>query len=159
MKNRMVAVQVGMCISTACSDPNLLIKTIDFSFTDQGALLSNYGIENISYDLDAEGKPQWTEAMTNVEGQTFRATTLTYILNGLPTYVDVKKYWSETFGEDSLYAVELWSNTPTDKAYDLPSALFFTTEESTTYANEYILTCITGDADIDATWNEYVEKV
>ena len=107
--------------------------------------------------------------MTNVEGQTFRATILTYILNGLPTYVDVKKYWSETYDEDSLYAVEIWSDTPTDKAYDLPTSLFFTSEESSvyatkvtdveTYANEYILTCITGDADIDATWDDYVEKV
>lgn len=163
------AVQAGLCISTACEDPELLVKTMDFSFTDQGALLSNYGIEGISYERNTEGKPRWTEAMTNVEGQTFRATILTYILNGLPTYVDVKKYWSETFDEDSLYAVEIWSDTPTDKAYDLPTALFFTSEESSvyatkvtdveTYANEYILTCITGDADIDATWDDYVEKV
>ena len=163
------AVQAGLCVSTACEDPELLVKTMDFSFTDQGALLSNYGIDGISYEMNAEGKPRWTEAMTNVEGQTFRATILTYILNGLPTYVDVKKYWSETFDEDSLYAVELWSDTPTDKAYALPSALFFTSEESSvyatkitdveTYANEYILTCITGDADIDATWDDYAEKV
>jgi putative aldouronate transport system substrate-binding protein len=162
-------VQDGVCISTACENVDILIKAMDFSFTEEGALLSNYGIENVSYNIGADGKPQWAEAMTTAQDRTFRAAIIPYIFTGLPTCNDVTKYWSETFDEESYNALNMWTDTPTDKAYDLPSALYFTTEESTvyavtvtdveTYANEYILTSITGNGDIDATWDDYVNKV
>ena len=51
----------------------------------------------------------------------------------------------------------------------MPKALFFTTDESTvystkitdveTYANQYILSAITGEKDIESTWDEYVDTV
>lgn len=163
------AAQGGICISTCCENPELVIKTMDFSFTDEGALLSNYGIEGISYEIGPDGAPQWTEAMTTAEDRTFRAALIPYIFTGMPTLVDVTKYWPETFDEDSYAALELWTNAANDGAYSMPSALNFTTEESEiysstiadieTYATEYMLSCITGANDLDSSWDAYVEKV
>ena len=162
-------VQGGVSITTACADPELLVKVFDYSFTEEGALISNYGIEGVSFEFDAEGKPAWTEAMTTVTDRTFRAAIMPYIFSGLPTVVDMTRYWSETFDDDAYHALELWTNANTDKSRDLPTALYYTTDEATvfstkitdveTYANEYLLTCVTGDTDIDATWNDFVERV
>lgn len=162
-------VQGSICISTACEDPELLVKTLDFCFTDAGALLCNYGIEGVSYELDGQGAPKWTEEMTTAEDKTFRAAIVNFIMSDLPSYMDVTRYWSETFDEDSYHALELWGGADTDRAWDMPTALYFTTDESTAYsvtvtdvetrANEYILAAITGSSDIDATWDAYVDEI
>ena len=82
---------------------------------------------------------------------------------------DMTRYWPETFDNDAYHALELWTGADTDKSRDLPAALYFTTDEATvystsitdveTYANEYMLSCVTGENDVDATWDDYVEKV
>ena len=162
-------VQGGVSITTDCEDPDLLIKVFDYSFSEEGALISNYGIEGISFEFDSEGSPKWTEAMTTVTDRTFRAAIMPYIFSGLPTVVDMTRYWSETFDDDAYHALDLWTNANTDKSRDIPTALYFTTDEATvfstkitdveTYASEFLLTCVTGGTDIDAVWGEYVDKV
>lgn len=55
-------------ISANCKNPNAAMKWLDFGFTDEGSMLFNYGVEGVSYTM-VDGKPQWTDAMTNgVEG-------------------------------------------------------------------------------------------
>ena len=159
----------GISITTACQDPDLLIKTLDWCFTEPGINICNYGIEGSSYDMDDSGNAVWSTNVTENPDTTFRMALVTYTMTGLPSIWDEERYWSEIYDEAAYAAADLWMNADNDKAYDLPSALFYTTDESTvyatkisdveTYANQYILTCITGDADIDATWDEYVEKV
>ena len=119
--------------------------------------------------MDDSGNAVWSTNVTENPDTTFRMALVTYTMTGLPSIWDEERYWSEIYDEAAYAAADLWMNADNDKAYDLPSALFYTTDESTvyatkisdveTYANQYILTCITGDADIDATWDEYVEKV
>lgn len=159
----------ALCITTACEDPDLLVTALDWCFTDAGINLSNYGIEGQSYDLDAVGNAIWSENVTDVEGVTFRAALVTYTLTGLPTCWDVQRYWPETYDEAAYSAVELWTNVPNDNAYTMPSALFYTSEESTeyamyiadveTYAEEFILAAVIGEADLDAKWDEYVDAI
>ena len=159
----------AVSITTGCQDPELLIRAMDWCFTEPGINLCNYGIEGKSYDLDAEGKAVWSPNVTDVEGVTFRAALVTYTLNSMPTCWNVKRYWPETYDEDAYAAVDLWTNAPNDQAYSMPSALFYTTDESTiyatkiadveTYANQYILSAIIGEEDLDATWDSYVDTV
>jgi len=162
-------VQGGVSITTACADPELLVNVFDYSFTDEGALISNYGVEGVSFEFDSEGKPQWTEAMTTATDRTFRAAIMPYIFSGLPTVVDMTRYWSETFDEDAYHALDLWTGADTDKSRDLPTALYYTTDEATvfstkitdveTYANEFMLTAITSGTDLDAEWDGFVETI
>lgn len=163
------AVGDGISITTACQDPDLLIKTLDWCFTEPGINLCNYGIQGISYGMDDSGNAVWSTNVTENPDTTFRMALVNYTMTGLPSIWDEERYWSEIYDEAAYAAVDLWMNADNDKACDLPGAMFYTTEESAvyatkitdveTYANQYILTCITGEADIDATWDEYVEKV
>ena len=163
------AVGDGISITTTCQDPDLLIKTLDWCFTEPGINLCNYGIEGISYEMDDSGKAAWSTNVTENPDTTFRMALVTYTMTGLPSIWDEERYWSEIYDEAAYEAAELWMNADNDKAYDLPGALFYTTDESTvyatkvsdveTFANQYILSTITGEQDVDATWENYVDKL
>ena len=158
----------GLSISTACHDVELLISFLDYMFTEEGQMLCNYGLEGESYILDENGDPQWAEAMSHTEGLTFMQASATYLLNSIPSLDDVHANESMTYDDESLAAVALWSQG-FDEAYNLPASLTFTTEESEeyssliadidTYANEYLMGCVTGEKDIDATWDEYLSTL
>lgn len=51
-------------ISTSCKNVELAARFLDYSYSDKGALLYNYGIENVSYTV-VNGKPEYTELITN----------------------------------------------------------------------------------------------
>lgn len=63
--------QTGIALSTAVSDAEkleIMARWIDYRFTEEGALLLNYGIEGDTYTL-VDGKPQFTEKVfANPEG-------------------------------------------------------------------------------------------
>lgn len=159
----------SVSISTTCEDPDLLIKAMDWCFTREGELLCNYGIEGKSYDLDENGDAVWSPNVTDVEDVTFRAALVTYTLNSIPTCWDMRRYWPETYDEDAYAAVEMWSAASNSDGWSMPSSLFYTSEESAvyatkvtdveTYANEFILSAVIGEKDIDASWTEYVDTV
>ena len=52
-------------ITTACKNPELAAKWLDFQYSEQGQLLNWYGIEGETYTLDADGKPQFTDMVLN----------------------------------------------------------------------------------------------
>ena len=158
----------SVCISTECDDVDLLISFLDYMFSEEGSRICNYGIEGESYTLDEDGQPQWTEAMYADPDKTFMQASCTYLLNSIPSLDDVHANESMTYDDASIAAVTLWSQG-FDGAYDIPSSLTFTTSESETYAsliadidtyaNEYMLRCITGESEIDSTWDSYIQKI
>ena len=119
--------------------------------------------------MDDSGNAVWSTNVTENPDTTFRMALVDYTMTGLPSVWDEERYWSEIYDEAAYDAVDLWMNADNDKAYDLPGTLFYTSDESTVYAakitdvetyfNQYILAAITGEQDIDATWDDYVEKL
>lgn len=47
----------GIAITTACENPELIVKFYDYFYTEEGHMLSNWGIKGETYDLDENGKP------------------------------------------------------------------------------------------------------
>jgi putative aldouronate transport system substrate-binding protein len=55
---RMVRAAAGAgAVTTACEDPILAVKLLDYLYSDEGALLANYGIEGETFNYNEEGKP------------------------------------------------------------------------------------------------------
>ena len=50
-------------ISAASSEEELIaaLRWLDYGWTEEGMMYWNFGTEGISYEFDAEGKPQWAE--------------------------------------------------------------------------------------------------
>ncbi|MCF0135615.1 MAG: extracellular solute-binding protein [Lachnospiraceae bacterium] len=60
-----VIAKEGIYITTACENPALAAQWLDYQYSFEGMLLNWYGIENETYTLDADGIPQFTEAVFN----------------------------------------------------------------------------------------------
>lgn len=55
----------GIGITTACEDPVAAIKFLDYICSDEGQVLVNWGIKDVNYFVDADGKRYRTEEEIN----------------------------------------------------------------------------------------------
>jgi putative aldouronate transport system substrate-binding protein len=51
-------------VTVNCENPEKAVEFLNFGYTEEGAMMYNYGLEGVSYEM-VDGKPQWTEAMTD----------------------------------------------------------------------------------------------
>ena len=51
----------GKYISADCEYPEIAVMFIDWNYSQEARILSSWGIEGISYELDANGNPYYTE--------------------------------------------------------------------------------------------------
>ncbi len=120
----------NISISNNCQHPEIVVKAMDYLFTDEGALLSSYGIEGVSYELNAEGKPELTELVLNNPGGIPLRAALGYYCNpGLPGYMDLARSqnsWDEV--QKGSYAVWEKAYTGSSQTVDV-NALSLTQQE------------------------------
>lgn len=155
-----------LTISTQCEDPALVIQYIDFLFTDEGFMLTNWGIEDMTYTYNAAGEPEFTEMITEFDMGMQLAQSL-FINPGLPCMTDLS-IQELTYSDAQKAAVPTWvaAYDSSDETFPNQNWLSYTTEESQrkaeletdleTYQEEMTLKFITGQADIDTQWDTYV---
>ena len=148
----------SISISTNCENPEAIIHALDYLFTEEGAILSSYGIEGISFEYE-DGKPQLTDLLLkNPDGMPAKAAIGYYTNPGLPGAIDntrSHKYWDDT--QKSGY--EIWASAYTGSSMTLPKDnLSLTTEEldsiavyesdMVTYATEWANGVVFGDTEL-----------
>ncbi|MGI6576780.1 MAG: hypothetical protein ACOX1Q_01765 [Eubacteriales bacterium] len=52
-------------ITTSCHNIPVLVSWFDYFYSDEGEILADYGVEGISYEYDENGKPYFTDVVTN----------------------------------------------------------------------------------------------
>lgn len=156
-------------VTTSCTEEEIIaaLQWLNYAYTEDGIMYWNFGEEGVSYTLDAEGKPQWTELITSdalgltealkkYTGVTGAAFTLQ-----LEDFVNIK---GDPRGSEAVY---MWvENTDVMKYMD-PGAPF-TDEESKeywdlwmpiyTHIKEMGLKFIVGDESLD-NFEAYVAKL
>ncbi|NLM61731.1 MAG: extracellular solute-binding protein [Clostridiales bacterium] len=125
-------------VSTACENVELVIRLMDYLYTDEGALLMNYGKEGISYTMQ-DGKPVYTDIiLKNPDGFSFDAVLYKYTWFDGVGMGDFKRLWQGFIGtpaEKALDAYNVWNKDKND--YMLPIALTMTAEEGQEYSVTY----------------------
>lgn len=150
-------------VAATCENPEVVMQWINYWFTDEGILLSNYGIEDESYVLDENGTPQYTELMTaNPGGDTFKTCQLLYTMVMVPTVLDTSASFG-LYNDAQLEAQEIWSSN-IDDAYVLPE-ISMTEDESnelssiysdlSTMVSEKLIRFIIGDEPLSS-WDTFV---
>ena len=151
------AFNMGISISTACENVETVVRFFNYFFTEEGNLLANYGVEGYSFEYNEEGKPVFTELITNnPDGMTMDVALCLYTGGSTsgPYVIDNTKN-SFTYTDAQLAAGSAWLEG-TDGAYQLPDTYtnLLSSEEKealnsyyndiiTTY-NETVLQFITG---------------
>ncbi len=57
--------QSAWSVTTSCSEPELVCQYMDWFFSPEGQLAANWGEEGVTYELDENGKPYYTDVILN----------------------------------------------------------------------------------------------
>lgn len=53
--------QSGWSVTTSCTEPELVCQYMDWFFSKEGRLAANWGTEGVTYELDEQGNPCYTD--------------------------------------------------------------------------------------------------
>lgn len=160
----------AMSITTICQNPELALEVLNYFFTEDGAIMANYGIEGYSFNYDKNGEVEYTELLTNSEYQlSMRALHGLYSWNLFP-YMIYSDAMYPMYTEEVLEALEIMSTDGITAEHYYPSAISLTTAQSdaiittvtdiATYSQEQLLKFMVGDLPItDENWDAYVNQL
>lgn len=158
----------GYCISTQCEDPVLVARWADYIYSEEGQLLSNYGVEGVTFDYNDNGEPELNDMIfQNPDGLPEQLAITKYTTFSLVGVQDDYRQYARFTDAQWEAARDIW--TMGDDAYTIPTGVQMTSDENITFANtysdigtyveQYTLQAIMGDVDIEATWDEYVAAI
>jgi putative aldouronate transport system substrate-binding protein len=150
-------------ITTACKHPVEAVKWMDYRYTDEGYMLFNWGIENVSYVME-DGKPKFTDLLiNNPDGFSYDVILYKYKLHTGSFLRDWRAY--RPFSDEQEHAMKVWSEAGAD--YVMPP-VSMTAEESTrfaeimnevkTYVDQMTLKFITGQEPL-SNFDSFVSQV
>ena len=156
----------SISISTQCSDVETAIMFCNYFYTEEGQMLANWGIEDVTYTLDEDGEPEYTELVTSDEDCYMYMITLTkYALYWAPTVFDTSLSMA-SYDDTQLAAVEMWTASR-DSYMLIPKNATATDEEQeienqygadvATYLWENIFKIVTGQKSLDE-YDEVLEN-
>ena len=131
----------GFSIATSISDddPNfeILLKWLDYWYTQEGSDLANYGVEGVSYNRNEDGTVEFTELMTNnPDGLAFNLCMNRYVLF-VGSFVNDNTRTAVNYNDKQAESVETWTESAGDGAYVYPMAISMTAEESEEFSSAY----------------------
>ncbi len=160
----------GMAVSADSKNKEIAMKWLDYMYSEEGALLANYGVENDTFTFNEQGKPVFTEKITkNPDGMAMAQAMAFYTLP--PSFLACYYDWTRELAgvsESSINMMDVWKEQKTD--YNYPAQATMTNEENRefaslyssniqTYAAEKITQFITGVNDINTEWDNYVSTI
>ena len=156
-------------ISADSENWEVALRWLDYLYTDEGALLANYGVEGDTFEFDENGKPVFTDKILNNEnGWTKTQTVASYLCPsaGIANWSD----WTRELAgvpEKDQACYDVWSEFSDD--WRLPSSVTLTQEESTeraalyadisTIVKEQTAQFISGALDIESNWDAYISAL
>lgn len=157
----------GTAISATSENPELAAQWLDYCYSPEGQLLTNYGVEGEGLEYDENGEAGYSELVLNNEtyGVTAASAIFSQYGGGMLCFGD-RTY--EGFSERIQNAIDIWRTDDQDWVY--PTKVALTTEQGEAYTpiinelNSYVaettLKFILGDIPInDDTWKEYLDTL
>jgi putative aldouronate transport system substrate-binding protein len=135
----------SMSVSATCDDPETLIMAINYLYTEEGAHLNDYGIEGLSYELNEDDEPRFTDIVMNNANVAQRFALAYYtnpILPGLSDPYALAYSWS-TYAQE---ASDIWRSSYTGHSATFSEDLITLTQAEQSVINTYMTdldTCCT----------------
>ena len=156
-------------VTTNCPDPELAVQLCDYLYTTDGILLANYGVEDVTFAYNAEGKPEFTDLiMNNPDGYSYRDSVALHVIDGMGTIYDALR-GASNYTQLQLAAFDDWMDANLDSSKALPSNEMLNMEEKAEYASIYsdvetflkeaIAKYIIGDFSFDSYDTDFVGKL
>lgn len=158
----------GLVITDKCERPELLCAWADYLYSEEGAILGQLGVEGKTYTLDKEGKYHW--AVDGEYGADITTIRNTHTFFG---WYPAPLLKPKLFDAGQANEEEMYLYTQRQKllgyAADPFPVLSWTADELkekavlvtaiNTYVDEYQAQIVTGQLNLDASWDEYLNTL
>lgn len=158
----------AMSVFTSCDYPELCVKMANYFFTDQGSLLANYGIEDLTFVYNEDGDPAYTDLIVNNPDGIPVDAALGYWTdrNFLPGLMDpFRTYYN--YYDYQLEAPSIWATAYTGSSMTMPTVTLTTQEtesissiasDMNTYIDERVNQFVFGGVELnEASFKEFVD--
>ncbi len=148
-------------ITTQTSEDELItaLRWLDYGWTEEGRMYWNFGDEGISYELDKDGVPQWTDLVLKDELGMSNGRNKYCGVSGSASVIQMKS-WAKASNSEAMDAtIEAWARNTEANKHILPSSEF-TLEDNekynslwapiSTFINEESLKILTGESSISS---------
>ncbi len=161
----------GPAISTNCKDPVTAIKFIDFMYSDEGRMLDSFGIEGETYEIDADGNPQFTDEVKNYEGGIGAGRKNLGMMARLGCIDPIELEYASIFNDTAKEGIEMHLDNPQWYPEDeyLNYQFKYTAEESQevatilsgldAYVAEQTTSWILGNGDFEAEYDAFIKEI
>lgn len=155
----------GWAISANCKTPEAAIKWMDYFFSPEGSNLTNFGVEGQTWTMK-DGKPAFTDEVlkqTGVNNYLWENQGAQYPI-GYPMNYAYESQWTNKIGQEGtkLYTDSniLIKNTTPVMQFNAEEKATYDKVNNTlnTYLDEQVEKMITGQLDINSTWDSYVKQ-
>lgn len=152
-------------ISSQCDCPELLMQWCNYMYTDEGALLCNYGLEGESFEFDENHVPVFTDLVLNNPDMSTTVALFMYCMDRGPFYRDETREQSG-YTQAQKDASDIWqSNYSVGRGI---GSTMLNSEESDqvnqfygdikTYIEQSVLEFVIGNRDLSE-FDAYVEHI
>ena len=160
-----------IAITTACKDPAKAVEWCDNLYSEEGLMLTNFGVEGKSYNM-VDGKPVYVdEILKNSEGLSINEALQlhTRATSAAPGFNQAEEYLDQYYAyEQQRESFKKWeANTAPGRTHKMPN-LFATEEERdimttieadlNTYVNETLWNFINGSESLD-NYDKFIETL
>jgi len=157
-------------ITTQCKNPAIAAKVLDYAYTDEGYLLTNFGVEGVSFNM-VDGVPTYSDLIVNnPDGLSMAQALGLHCKSGGGAYGRVSEEYIKQYYRmpQQKKALEAWTIGAEKSMKKGVATLTPKTEELSEYANimnevekyrdQMIIKFITGIEPLDK-FDEYVETM
>lgn len=163
------AININLLICTTCQDPELALRWLDYHFSEEGSLLCQYGLEGEGLTYDADGKPNYSELISNNPDGLSTDNALNQYAININMYAKNGATLRAAYNETQQEALNAWNQgrevtkSSFTNLFTLNSAETDTVKQYytdiSTYVGEQIGKFLIGEAQVETTWDSYVETV
>jgi putative aldouronate transport system substrate-binding protein len=155
----------GWAVSANCKNTEAAIKFIDYFFSPEGKNLTNFGVEGQTWTMK-DGKPTFTDEVlkqTGVNNYLWETQGAQYPI-GYPMDYNYELQWTNAIGKA---AVKLYDDSGVLIDNTTPIMQFNADEKAVydrvnaqlnTFLDEEVQKMITGQLDINKSWDSYVKQ-
>ena len=152
-------------VTSACKNPELAVKWLDYAFGEEGSMLFNFGVEGQSYVME-NGKPKFTDLVMKNKDVPVNAAIWKFKVHGAPQLrwgaysnpatlanpknMEVKEMWTKTGFDHMIPPITLTA----EEGGKFSSIM----NNVNTYRDEMIIKFILGAADLSK-FDEYVNEI
>lgn len=148
----------GTMISSTCQNTDAAARVIDYFYSEEGTVLSNYGVEGESFEYQ-DGKPVFTDfVLHNPDGLSIQTALSLYAGSNNKSFLVEKGMMNQLYAlEEQKKSLEVWA-APKSEIRKMPPVSLTSEEveeynsimmDINTYVNEYKMKFILGTESLD----------